>query len=459
MITATSWLLGTFVGLGIFPSFLLLRSSAWSHLASGVNLLHTVTLFLMLGILADALVSLVFGSLFIQTVVSWIGLVALGVLLFAGAGIHFAREVPQSRWPSEKSSSARWLAAELPGYACVLAGLVAVSLAISAMPLVDWDARSVWFFHGKAIFFDGGLHPSDFWRNPEYGWSHKGYPPLIPLLAARAADFTLGAWNEFAPKLGLVPLAFAGFLGLLVTTRSSLERALLVFGVIAVLGSQLWNGYADGWLALEGCTGIYALARWVESGDRDYLLFGCAALAIALLLKDEGQLLFAVAIPIFLYGLYRQRHHLQPQDALIGLVFLPFALWVLRKPQLPAASDFGAADLLTQAFGVLMNWPETSKRLLVLGQYATAGTFLFESFAAFLLLGWLVGLERIAALLGAAAMLYLLGIVTVYFGAPFDFAWLVRFSLDRVLMLPTLLLFAGVARMTGASLSARLAHV
>ena len=456
MITATSWLLGTLVGLGILPSLVLLRRTAWSPFVAGVDLSHAVTLFLMLGILADALVGLVFGSLFIQSLVCWIGLIALGVLVFAGAGWHFAHEVPRSKRPAQKSERRRWLTGEAPGYAMVLVGLVAISLAISAMPLVEWDARSIWFFHGKVIFFDGGLHPSDFWRNAEYGWSHKGYPPLIPLLAARAADFTLGAWNEFAPKLGLVPLACAGFLGLLVTTRSSIELALLLLAAVAVTGSQLWNGYADGWLALEGCTAIYGLARWVESGDRDYLLFGCAALAITLLLKDEAQLLFVVAVPIFLYGLYRQRRQLQAQDALIGLVFSPFALWLFRKPQLPAMDDFGAADLVARAFGVAMNWPEASHRLLVLAQYASTGTFLFESLVAFFLFGGLMGFDRISALLGGAASLYLLGIIAAYFGTPYEFSWHVRFSSDRILMLPTLLLFAGVARMAVARVNARL---
>ena len=422
-----------------------------------MNFAHTVTLFLTLGLLTYTLIGLLFGSLLVQKWACWAGLIALGVLLLAGIfRVRPAREFPRSAWLSGTSLGARWLTGKLLGYTCALLALAAVSLAISAIPLTDWDARLIWFFHGKAIFFDGGLHPSDFWRNAEYGWSHKGYPPLIPLLAAHAADFTLGAWNEFAPKLGLVPLAGAGFLGLLVVTQSSVEQVLLVLSAIAVLGSQLWNGYADGWLALEGCTAIYALARWVDSGDRKYLLLGCAALALALVLKNEAQLLFAVAIPIFLYGLYRQWRHLQPHDALIGLVFSPFALWLFRRPQLPAIGDLEPVELLTRAYGVVIRWPEMSHRLLVLIQYASTSTFLLQSFATFLLFGMLMGFDRIAALLGSAAALYLLGIITVYFGTPFDFAWQVRFSLDRVLMLPTLLLLAGVARMTQASVNARL---
>lgn len=451
MIIATSWLVGTLVGLGIFPALLLRRGLAWGRIVDGADIARAVALLLMLGILADLFIGLLSGSLTVQKWACWVGLAALVLLLLAGAARVAGRFAPSAQI-IESSLHLRRRIGTLSGYTCALVAIVTVSLAISAMPLVDWDARSIWFFHGKVIFFDGGLHPSAFWRNPEYVWSHKDYPPLLPLLAARAADFTLGSWNEFAPKLGLVPLACAGFLGVFVASRSALELGMLLFSTLAVAGSQLWNGYADGWLALEACTAIYALARWADGGEREYLLFGCAALAIALCLKNEAQLLLAVAIPVLLYGGYRQRRHLEKHDALIALVFCPFALWLFRKQQIPAIGELEATHLLKRAFGVMVNWPEMTHRITVLAQSAASGTLLFEAAAAFVLFALLMGLDRISAIVAVAAALYTAGMIMVYFGTPYDFAWQVRYSWDRVLMVPTLLVSAALFRAVRVSL-------
>jgi len=456
LITATSWLVASLVGLGVVPAFALYRGGAWARPVGADDWTQSITLSLMLGILVDLFVGLLSGSLRMQMWFCWAGYLVLSVLVvFAARRAARGLSRPENILEMLRGS---WQFPRLTGYIWVVVTLVVVSLAIASTPIFDWDARSIWFFHGKAIFFDGGLHPSDFWRNDEYGWSHKPYPPLIPMLAARAADHTLGSWNEFAPKLGLIPLACAGFFGLLVVTRSSLEFVLLTFSAIAVLGPQLWNGYGDGWLALAGCTAIYALARWVESGERSHLLFGCAALAIALFLKNEGQLLFAVAIPIFLYGARRQGRHLRWGDAAIALVFAPFVLWIVRRPQLPAVGDIEGSALIARAFDVITNWPEMTHRLFVLAQTASKGTFLLESFAAFVVFGVLTGVDRISVLLGSAALLYTMGVVITYFGIPADFGWFVRFSLDRVLMLPTLLLLAGLVRMIHRSLQGQTAH-
>jgi hypothetical protein len=88
-------------------------------------------------------------------------------------------------------------------------------------PLLEWDVRSIWFFTPKR-FFDGDVHPSDFWRNRIYDRSHRSDPALLPMMAARFSGF-FGVWNEYAPKGAVVPLAASAFLGLLVVSRSALE--------------------------------------------------------------------------------------------------------------------------------------------------------------------------------------------------------------------------------------------
>jgi len=82
-----------------------------------------------------------------------------------------------------------------------LASVVAIVLD----PLSDWDARSVWFFHGKMIFFSGGItRTTGLGLNIGYD-DHPEYPMLVPGLAAQVAQ-VVGFWNEYLPKFSLVLL-------------------------------------------------------------------------------------------------------------------------------------------------------------------------------------------------------------------------------------------------------------
>jgi hypothetical protein len=282
--------------------------------------------------------------------------------------------------------------------------IAAVSLAIFAEPLVAWDARSIWFFHAKAIFFDHGLHTSDFWLNEEYNWSHKYYPQLTSMLAARYADFIVAGWNEYAPKGALVPLAASSILGLLAISKNWLQFLLALVAAVALAGGQFYNGHQDGWLALYGCVAICALARWSLNNKRQDLMLGIAALAMALCLKNEGQLLLVAALVPLLYGALLHRARLGVRE-------------------------------LTQ-------------RLFFLAQKVTEDTFLLESTSAFLVVGLCVRVNKGDLLVGIPAALYTTGVIAVYLGTPYDFEWHVMFSLDRVTLFPTLLLLIGLIQMT-----------
>ena len=59
-----------------------------------------------------------------------------------------------------------------------------------------WDARSIWLFHGKRIFFDNNLYAQLDNYLPS---SHNDYPVLFSAFVATLARAT-GVWNEVFPK-------------------------------------------------------------------------------------------------------------------------------------------------------------------------------------------------------------------------------------------------------------------
>jgi len=120
-------------------------------------------------------------------------------------------------------------------------------------PVVDWDARSIWFFHARVLFVDGGLDPSVF-TDPVY--LHSAYPLLLPVQGSWLA-FLQGGWDDVGVKSFLL-LDFAAWLQLLWKLLRAkgfpiwlaLVAALLfldagVHGYSNGFGYAHVNGYAD----------------------------------------------------------------------------------------------------------------------------------------------------------------------------------------------------------------------
>ena len=434
MIAATSWFLITLCGLGLPLAALIGGADARREWCAGKDKVRLAALALMLGLLADHAVGLVSGSLGFQATLAWAGgLAAIGALaLLARTERRVALGGSWQTW----------------GALALTAGL---TLAIYAAPLMEWDARSIWFFHAKVIFFDGGFKSSGFWSDPAYDWSHTDYPELLPMLAARFGAFA-GAWNEYAPKGALVPLATAGFLGLLAAEAAGFLAT--AAAAVAVLGATLWNGYMDGWIALYAAVAVLAIAAWVETGLRTRLAVGMAALGIALCLKNEGQLLMAAALAPISWALAARRRALQWRDLVVLITFLPFAIWLVVKAKLGVQGDLEGAGIARRALEVLGDPGELLYRLSYLAQSAFRHSHLFGAAGAFLTAGVCVGFRVSPAICGVSAVLYTGGLIVVYLGTPKDFVWHVGTSLDRVLMTPTLLFLSGLSTMMPTIVSA-----
>ena len=67
-----------------------------------------------------------------------------------------------------------------------------------------WDARSIWLFHAKRIFYDNSI----FSIADNYApFSHNDYPNLVPAFSAALAK-VFGHWNEVFPKVSFIFMFF-----------------------------------------------------------------------------------------------------------------------------------------------------------------------------------------------------------------------------------------------------------
>jgi len=181
--------------------------------------------------------------------------------------------------------------------AVALVLLVSYYFQILYEPIAAWDARSVWFFHARAIWIEGALRNSG-WTHPSLVFSSPDYPKLIPALAAQLG-YVHGYWNEFFPKGSLFLLLVPAVLWIFSFRR---RTASFIFIVAAFfLGHVEWlsNGYMDAYLIVYSGLTLLFLGRYLCDGREVDLLSGACCLGIVTCLKNEG-LLFAVALTLSL---------------------------------------------------------------------------------------------------------------------------------------------------------------
>jgi hypothetical protein len=312
-------------------------------------------------------------------------------------------------------------------------------------PVQGWDARSIWFFAAKRIFFAEGLDAAAGWTDPAYGFGHSDYPKLLPLLAAQFAH-AWGFWNEYTPKAGVLVLLAPVLFALMGLARRMRFSVLFLIGALLLVTKEfMWNGYVDAYLCLYGAVSMLYVARWLSASEPLDLAIAGAFLGVAVNLKNEGALL-AVSMAGSLVAwmvLSRQlraaiRWRSLPAGAWVALALplVGFAAWALTKQQWQLANDLqlGAGSLQRVLTRIGAGELSLVAHALVIESGAGTAAALFAGTA---LLAWLLRARVPAAAWfpAAVATLYFCGIFLVYLATPHGLAWHLATSADRTMLL------------------------
>lgn len=123
---------------------------------------------------------------------------------------------------------------------------VLIAVIILQTALTAEDARNIWLYHAKFIFFKdsfyGALDP--------YDKIHPGYPAVYPALIASFFAIT-GGWNEVFPKIAILPFIVAPTLTLARYFYGRIPHLLVCGAIVLTCKINLVNGYVDGVLALH----------------------------------------------------------------------------------------------------------------------------------------------------------------------------------------------------------------
>jgi len=231
-------------------------------------------------------------------------------------------------------------------------GLCIVIVFVDALsqPLLAFDARAIWAFKAKVLYFEQGIYNEAF-LDAERLHAKTRYPQLIPLAETFIASVS-GDFHERALKL-LFPCFYVSLI-LLVGSElrrafdrrnallsTSLFASLPVFTIYANGGAA--SGHADLPLAFYTAALAAYLFRWLQKGSSGNLRLALLFASLTAFTKTEGlALVFVVFLATalaawLLHGRPVRSLWPLPATALGGLICL--APWFLYQARLPIVDE------------------------------------------------------------------------------------------------------------------------
>ena len=209
-------------------------------------------------------------------------------------------------------------------------------------PIADWDARSIWFFHAKILFFDGGFKETS-WTLPTISFfSHPDYPQAVPILASQIA-YLNGYWNEYDPLTSIAVLLVIEVM-LSVYVLKTPAELILFWGLVGVFLSKtpFRDGLMDAHVAtLSALAAMCLLRRGTVTAMADCCL-GVLTLGLVASLKNEGLVLSLLLLAAcFLANSYFREALLTSRRSIfiLAMAVLPTFLWFNLKRQWGLAND------------------------------------------------------------------------------------------------------------------------
>ena len=298
-------------------------------------------------------------------------------------------------------------------------------------PVIEWDARSIWLFHAKRIFYESSILKIA----EGYEYSNNGYPNLAPAFASALA-ILIGYWNEVFPKIAFTLI----FLPPMILIHSFLKNVnYLIFLTIVffTIGKYLFNGYADGLVAMyfgSSALLIYLLFFTKENFYRNrlyfYVITFCFFTTLTLIKNEGSALLLVLLFTVFLINLYNGnlKNNLL-KLSFFSFSFLPIILWKIY------CYTKGMNYYYTND-SIILN---LAPRLTDLNSYKEIIYFLIlnEKFLItlvfFLLSIFLSPNKSLFIFVSHITLIYIFILFIIYLSTPFDLHWHLDSSASRVI--------------------------
>jgi len=320
-------------------------------------------------------------------------------------------------------------------------------------PTFEWDARSIWLFHAKRIFYDQSI----FSIGDNYAaFSQNEYPSLAPAFASSLA-FLVGHWNEVFPKLSFT-LMFLPPLILIYSFLKNTHYLIFLSIVFFTIGKFLFNGWADGLVAIYfGLSAFLMYLLFIVDTNfyRNklffYLLAFCFFISLTLIKNEGTALLFTLFVTTFFIKLYKGELRKDISKLIfLSISFIPIILWNLFCYSKGIGNDYINTNILLNLL----------PRLDDLNNYKLISYFLFlnEKFLIalifFLVSFWVKWNKELFSFISIITIMYIFILFFIYLSTPFDFYWQLDSTAARIIRsLSFLLAFFGLYNLRNYKIS------
>ena len=411
--------------------------------------------------IALGMASVIWSALFFAGIQSRPLLVGLDLLAWAavlGGGLAFTRSRRDGVEPGGAVADAGPLiTAAAVTLLVATAATAAVSfVSVSAVyPHGEWDAWAQWNL--RARFFARGLADGA-WREafaPVLAWSHADYPPLVPSSVARL-------WIYAGRETVLAPIAFGGTMALCTVltaglatarTRGAARGCLAAAAILACPSFVRYTSSQCADIALAFFM-LAAFVAWSLAGPlagagrpRGWLGVAGLSAALAAWTKNEGVAFFVVFVVVVALERIRSAgwRGLKDLGPLLAGAAPALAIVVVFKTTLAPASYFVAGRSMGEGVTALFDAPraELIARAMARELWLTGASLVgvIPFLCVFAGVRGLSAAAPNAARAAAPAMVLMIAIYAMaYLATPYDVAWQLKTSLDRLVVhiVPTL---------------------
>ena len=195
-------------------------------------------------------------------------------------------------------------------------------------PTIGWDARSIYLFSAKRLFYESNLYIS---LDNYFAVGMNAFPKLPATLSATFAQL-IGAWNEVFPKSTNVIIIFPPILFLISSFKNKLFALVWLFLMLLFSGKLLVNGLMDGIIALYFVASVlivYKIAsEKYEKENKIFYLILFLFFSTLSLSKNEGIVIVLVILlsSFLIDGIYKKKiNHKLWLTTVVSLV--PILFW------------------------------------------------------------------------------------------------------------------------------------
>jgi hypothetical protein len=203
---------------------------------------------------------------------------------------------------------------------------------ILGSPTQDHDARSIWLFHAKRIYYDRNIYS----QLDGYGeFSQNDYNPFVASLSASLAHL-INNWNEIFPKFSNLILAMPAILYLNIFLKNKFSKICFFLSILFIFDKRIINGEMDAILALYLVSTILSFFQFFLNKNLTFKIFfsqGLLAItfsSVFLLIKTEAIVSFVFIMFIFIILKYFKIIEFELKKLFLSII-LPFSLFLHWK--------------------------------------------------------------------------------------------------------------------------------